>query len=141
MDRTRFPAAEGLHKGAYVLWQSGAGTPGVILIGSGSEVATVLEAGQSLAKEGINVRVVSMPSWDLFEKQPEAYRESVLPAACTRRIAVEAGSSMGWERYVGPAGRVVAINHFGASAPAKVLAEKFGFTAAGVARVARELPA
>lgn len=139
IDRTRHAPAAGLHKGAYVLWEQGSGTPDIVLIGSGSELAITLEAGQALAKDGVKVRVVSMPSWDLFEKQSPEYRDSVLPSACARRVAVEAACTMGWERYVGTRGRVVGLNHFGASAPAKVLAEKFGFTTANVLRVAREL--
>ena len=138
LDRSRYAPAAGLHKGAYTIWEQG-GAPDIILIGSGSELAIALEAGQALAKDGVKVRVVSMPSWDLFEKQTAEYRESVLPLACARRVAVEAACTMGWERYVGSGGRVVGLNHFGASAPAKVLAEKFGFTAANVLGVAREL--
>ncbi|MBP7830752.1 MAG: transketolase [Kiritimatiellae bacterium] len=135
----RAAAVGGVEQGAYVLWQSGAGEPDIILIGTGSETAVALDAGRILAGEGKRVRVVSMPSWELFERQPDSLKESVLPAACARRIAVEAGSPQGWDRYVGPAGRVIGLSRYGASAPYKTLAEKFGFTAAQVATHAREL--
>lgn len=135
----RAAAVGGVEQGAYVLWQSGAGEPDIILIGTGSETAVALDAGRILAGEGKRVRVVSMPSWELFERQPDSLKESVLPAACARRIAVEAGSPQGWDRYVGPAGRVVGLSRYGASAPYKTLAEKLGFTAAQVATHAREL--
>ena len=99
---------------------------------SGSEVGLIYEAGKKLAEQGRSVRVVSFPSWELFEKQDKAYRESVLPKKVTARIAVEAAASLGWERYVGPAGKIIAIDHYGASAPAKVIFEKFGFTVENV---------
>ena len=138
LDRTRFPAASNLDKGAYVLCQSGEGSPELILIASGSEVSLALEAAETLAA-ACNVRVVSMPSWELFDAQPEAYREDVLPPACRARLAIEAGSSQGWQRYTGDAGRILSIDHFGASAPNGVLAEKFGFTASNVINTAREM--
>ena len=139
IDRTVYPAASNLEKGAYVLWQSAAGTPDLILIGTGSEVSLALDAAKEVAKEGKIVRVVSMPSWDLFEKQSAEYRAQVLPADCKKRLAVEAGCSMGWTKYVGCKGGVMCIDHFGASAPAKVLAEKFGFTTANVIKLSKEL--
>lgn len=135
----RSAAGGGVEQGAYVLWQSGAGEPDLILIGTGSETAVALDAGRILAGEGKRVRVVSMPSWELFERQPDSLKESVLPAACARRIAVEAGSPQGWDRYVGPAGRVVGLSRYGASAPCKTLASKFGFTGEQVAQAAREM--
>ncbi|HBA82963.1 MAG TPA: transketolase [Verrucomicrobia bacterium] len=138
-DRTAYAPVSSMKKGAYVLWQSGEGAPELILMASGSEVSVVLEAGQTLAAAGTKVRVVNMPSWELFEKQPAAYREEVLPATCACRLAVEAASPFGWERYVGLQGRIHAIDRFGASAPAKVLAEKFGFTAAGIAGIAQQM--
>lgn len=139
LDRTQCASADGLLRGGYVLWENSA-TPEAILIATGSEIAITLEAGQRLANEdGRKVRVVSLPSWELFEKQPEAYRKSVLPEACTRRLAVEAGVSLGWERFVGREGRTICINRYGASAPAKILAEKFGFTANNVLEKARGL--
>ncbi len=141
LDRSGLAPASGLRQGAYILKEASGGPARmrVILIGTGSEVHVALEAARLLEAEGVPVRVVSMPSWELFEAQDAAYRESVLPPQVTARVAVEAASSFGWERYVGPAGRVVGIDRFGASAPAEVLAEKFGFTPENVARVAREL--
>ena len=109
------------------------------MVATGSEVEITLAAAQKLGEEGRNVRVVSMPSWELFEKQDEAYRESVLPDACTKRIAVEAGTSFGWERYVGRHGVVVSKDDFGASAPFKVLLEEFGFTTDNVYEKAKAL--
>ncbi|TAN35644.1 MAG: transketolase [Verrucomicrobia bacterium] len=139
LDRSKFPAASSIRNGAYTLWQSGQGTPDLILIGSGSEVAITLAAGEQLAAEGANVRVVNMASWDLFEQQTKKYRNDVLPPGCKRRVAVEAGCAMGWEKYVGNTGKVVGIDHFGASAPGKVLAEKFGFTTANIVETAKKL--
>jgi len=131
--------ATGLQKGGYILWETGEGTPDVILIGTGSEVTLVLEAGRRLAAEGIAARVVSLPSWEIFDRQPAAYRESVLPSAVRARVAVEAGIKLGWERYVGLDGTVIGMDGFGASAPAKVLFEKFGITADNVTEAARVL--
>ena len=141
LDRAKFPAAANLEKGAYILWESQPGrTPQVILIASGSEVAMTLEAGQALAAEdGKAVRVVSMPSWDLFERQTRKYRQSVLPPSCKRRVVVEAGVSMGWEKYGGLTAQYVTIDHFGESGHYKALAEKFGFTAAHILASARKL--
>jgi transketolase len=139
IDRKIYPPAEMLEKGAYTLWQSGQGLPDCILIASGSEVELALAAAKELAAAR-NVRVVSMPSWEFFEKQPQSYRDEVLPPACTKRLAVEAGCSFGWRKYVGDQGRTLCIDHFGASAPYKILAEKFGFTVANVvATVKKEL--
>jgi transketolase len=123
--------------GAYVL--ADAQDPQVILLATGSEVALALGAKKLLAEEGIAARVVSMPSWELFEAQPRAYRDSILPPAVTARVAVEAGVSQGLERYVGLQGEIVALHRFGASAPYKVLAEKLGFTAEVVAARARSV--
>jgi transketolase len=139
LDRAKYASAQGLRQGAYTLWQSGEGTPELIMIGSGSELSIALEAAHTLADEGLNVRVVSMPSWELFEQQSADYRAAVLPAECRKRLAVEAGCSLGWERYVGPDGLVIGIDHFGASAPCERLAQEFGFTAANVLAKAREL--
>ena len=139
LDRARYPKASKLEQGAYVLWQSAPGRPKLILIATGSEVHVALEAACELAKGGPVVRVVSMPSWELFEKQPEAYRRSVLPPYCRRRLAIEAGVTRGWDRYVGPEGRVLGLDRFGASAPYKVLAKEYGFTAEHVVRLASEL--
>jgi transketolase len=138
IDRSVYPPASNVEKGAYVLWQSADGKPGLILIASGSEVSLALAAAKELAKDRV-VRVVSMPSWDLFEKQDEAYRRQVLPPDCGARLAIEAGSGMGWEKYVGDRGRVLAVNRYGASAPYKVIAEKLGFTTDNVVKLASEV--
>jgi transketolase len=130
-------ATRAASRGAYVLWESGA--PRVILIGTGSEVHLALEAGHVLAAEGIGVRVVSMPSCDLFEREPAAYRDEVLPPAITARVAVEAAVRFGWDRYVGPAGEVVGLDRFGGSAPYKVLYRELGLTAEAVAAAARRV--
>jgi len=140
IDRSVYPSASNVAKGAYVLCQSGEGTPDLIMMASGSEVELAMQAAEIIAGE-INVRVVSMPSWELFEAQPAAYREEVLPRACTKRLAIEAGVSFGWERYVGRCGKKLCLNRFGASAPYKILAEKFGFTVDNVLRIVREMTA
>jgi transketolase len=139
LDRTGLAPAQGLRRGGYVLWESDAGTPDVILIGTGSEVHIALEAGQRLAEGEVSVRVVSLPSWELFDKQSEGYRESVLPAAVRARVAVEAGITLGWEHYVGLDGAVIGMAGFGASAPAGVLYEEFGITVEQVVARARAL--
>ncbi|MCU0844950.1 MAG: transketolase [Spirochaetes bacterium] len=119
--------ALGLHRGAYVLWDPKRALD-VILMASGSEVHIALDAAKELESAGIGARVVSFPSWDLFEKQPESYRQGVLPTAVSRRVVIEAGLSMGWERHAGDGALYITLEHFGASAPAGVLAERFGFT-------------
>jgi len=129
--------AEGVARGGYVL--SDAENPQLILIATGSEVALALEAQTRLAQEGIAARVVSLPSWERFEAQPQDYRDAVLPPAVTARLAIEAGVSLGWERFVGPKGAVLGQDRFGASAPYRVLAEKFGFTVENVVARAKEL--
>ena len=139
LDRGKHPSANGLAQGGYVIGGAEYDKPDLILIASGSEVSLITSAAETLGQDGIKVRCVSMPSWDLFDAQPDSYRENVLPQSVTRRLAVEAGSPMGWERYVGPAGDVVAIDHFGASAPAKVLLKEFGFSADNVVARARKL--
>jgi transketolase len=139
IDRSKYASAEGLTRGAYVLADADGAAPQIILIGTGSEVYLALDAYEKLAAEGIGARVVSMPSWDLFEKQPQQYKDEVLPPAVTARLAIEAAVPFGWDRYVGAKGAVIGLNRFGASAPWKVLAEKFGFTSANVARRAKEL--
>ena len=115
------------------------GPPEIILIASGSEVALVVEAHEMLTAQGIRSRVVSMPSWDIFEHQPQSYRESVLPPAVKARLAVEQGSALGWDRYVGPDGRVIGMKTFGASAPLKELQRKFGFEPERVVAAAMEV--
>ncbi|MEA1926770.1 MAG: transketolase [Candidatus Auribacterota bacterium] len=139
LDRTRYAPASGLSKGGYTLWNSSEGKPEVILIGTGSELETALKAGEELSGEGISVRVVSMPSWELFDQQTKEYRESVLPPEISARVAVEAGITLGWEHYVGLNGTAVGLDRFGASAPAKILYEKFGITPRTVAQRAREM--
>ncbi|HRO91324.1 MAG TPA: transketolase, partial [Promineifilum sp.] len=126
LDRTVMASADGLRRGAYVLADLGGGRPEIILMASGSEVSLIVEAGQRLAEQGHSVRLVSFPSWELFDEQDEAYRAEVLPADITRRVAVEAGVAQGWHRWVGDAGRVIALDRFGASAPAKVVFEQLG---------------
>jgi transketolase len=138
-DRKSLMPSCNLLKGAYTLWESAKEGHEIILMASGSEVSLVLEAGRKLAAEGKAVRVVSFPSWELFEAQSADYRATVLPASCTRRLAVEAGATQGWEKYVGSQGRMIGINHFGASAPAGTLAKEFGFTVDNVYRAALEL--
>ncbi|MGE4490427.1 MAG: transketolase C-terminal domain-containing protein, partial [Kiritimatiellales bacterium] len=137
-DRQELPSACNLQKGAYTIWESGS-EPEIIILASGSEVWISIEAGKKLAAEGKSVRVVSFPSWELFEKQDAEYKESVLPATCTCRLSVEAGTTYGWDKYVGTAGRKIGIDHFGASAPGGVLAEKFGINADNVYKTAKEM--
>ena len=132
IDRSKYHPSDGLRRGAYVLADSGSDKPEVILISSGSEVHLTLEAYEKLSAEGLRVRVVSMPSWELFERQPEGYRKEVFPCDITVRISVEAGSTFGWHRYVGPSGIALGIDRFGASAPGTVVLEKFGFTSENI---------
>ncbi len=139
IDRQKFAPASGVAKGAYVLADPADGKkPQVILIGTGSELSLALEGWEALAKEGIAARVVSMPSWDLFEKQDKAYQDSVLPAEVPARVAIEQGSTMGWERYTGRLGAVIGMHSFGASAPMKSLMTKFGFTPEKVVEIAKQ---
>jgi transketolase len=129
LDRKKFAGADGLLRGGYVLSDIGDKPPGIILMASGSEVPIALEAANKLKEKDIAVRVVSMPSWELFDRQPEEYRQQVLPPEINARIAIEAGATQGWHRYLGNRAAVVGIDHFGASAPYKTLYEKFGITA------------
>jgi transketolase len=137
VDRTKYATAAGLRQGAYVLGDSD-GAPEVIFMGTGSELQLCVAAHEQLKAEGIKSRVVSMPCWELFERQPEEYRESVLPASVRARVAVEAGTSLGWRRYTGIDGRIIARRDFGASAPLKELLKQFGFTVENVVAAARE---
>lgn len=139
LDRAVYAAADGVHRGAYILWESSPDLPQIILIGTGTEVHVALHAGAKLAGDGFTVRVVSMPSWELFDQQPKEYRESVLPWAVRARVAVEAGVRLGWEHYVGLDGAVVGMDRFGASAPGEVLYREFGITAERVASEAKAL--
>jgi transketolase len=139
LDRsTQYASAEGLHQGGYVLSEATADQPQVILIASGSEVPIALKAAEMMIAKGYPTRVVSMPSWELFDAQPAEYRDQILPPAVKAKIAIEAGSAQGWHRFVGDAGRIVALDHFGASAPAQTLFEKFGLTAEHVVEKALE---
>jgi transketolase len=138
-DRSKYASASGVARGAYVMADSAGGPPEIILIGSGSEVSLVVAAHEHLASQGIRSRVVSMPSWDIFERQPQAYRDSVLPPQVTARIAVEQGSVLAWEHYAGAVGRVIGMKTFGASAPLRELQRKFGFEPEGVVAAAKEL--
>jgi transketolase len=139
VDRSLYGAAEGLRRGAYVLADLGQGTPQVILMASGSEVSLILEAGHNLAREGVAVRVVSFPSWELFCDQDQAYRDTVLPPQIEKRVSVEAGISLGWHRWVGSFGKIIGLDHYGASAPAGEVFKAFGFTVENVEHTAREL--
>ncbi|HXL64535.1 MAG TPA: transketolase [Xanthobacteraceae bacterium] len=138
-DRGKYASAAGVARGAYVMAEASGGSPEIILIASGSEVALVVQAHDALAAQGIRSRVVSMPSWDIFEQQPQSYRDEVLTPAIKARLAVEQGSTLGWDRYIGPAGRVIGMKTFGASAPLKELDRKFGFEPDRVVSVALEL--
>jgi transketolase len=138
-DRGKYASAAGVARGAYVMADAPNGSPEIILIASGSEVALVVQAHEALTARGTRSRVVSMPSWDIFERQPQSYREEVLPAAVTARLAVEQGSTLGWSEYVGPRGRVIGMKTFGASAPLKELDRKFGFEPEHVVSVALEV--
>jgi transketolase len=139
LDRTKYAPASGVAQGAYVLADPPVGKPEVILIASGSEVSLAVQAHEKLIAEGIRSRVVSMPSWDIFEHQTQEYQEKVLPPEVLARVAIEQASTFGWERYVGPKGRVIGMHTFGASAPLKELQKKFGFEPEEVVSVAKEL--
>jgi transketolase len=137
LDRSRNAPASGLARGGYVLSEAPERKPDVILIGTGSEVSLCIAARDVLKSQGVGARVVSLPSWELFEEQDEAYRESVLPAAVRARVSVEAATTLGWERYVGPEGASIGMHEFGASAPGKDVMRHFGFTAEKIAAAAK----
>jgi len=139
LDRGKYASASGVAKGAYVLADAPAGNPEVILIASGSEVSLAVSAHETLLAEGIRSRVVSMPSWDIFDRQTQEYRDSVLPPHVKARVSVEQASTFGWERYVGSSGQTIGMKTFGASAPLKELQRKFGFEPDRVAAAAKEL--
>jgi transketolase len=138
-DRTKYAPASGVAKGAYVLADVDGGKPDVILMGTGSELHLCVEAYEKLKAEGIKARVVSMPSWELFEKQDAAYKESVFPPSVTARVSVEMAATFGWERYVGPKGKMIGMHTFGASAPLKDVLKKFGFLTENVVAAAKEV--
>ncbi len=139
LDRTKYASAEGVQKGAYILADAPGGDPEIIFMGTGTELQLCVAAHEQLTSEGIRSRVVSMPCWELFERQSPEYRESVLPNAVRARVACEAGTTLGWREFVGLDGRIVARREFGASAPLSVLLKEFGFTAEAVAQHGREL--
>ena len=138
LDRAKYAPASGLAKGAYVLADADGGRPQVILIGTGSEVSLCVAAYEQLKTEGVQARVVSMPSWELFERQPREYRDQVLPPSVGARVAVEQGVAVGWEKYTGAGGAIIAMTRFGASAPFQQLQKKFGFTVENVVAAAKE---
>jgi transketolase len=138
LDRTKYAPAAGLAKGAYVLADAPGGNPEALIIGTGSEVSLAVAAHEQLVKEGIRSRVISMPCWELFDCQPQAYRDAVLPPSVTARVAVEQATTLGWERYVGLTGRIIGMHTFGASAPLKELQKKFGFEPENVSRAVKE---
>jgi transketolase len=136
-DRTKYPSAEELRKGAYIMSEAAGGKPDIIIIATGSEVAIALEAQATLAAQGVAARVVNMPCWELFDEQPKEYRDQVLPPGVKARLAVEAGSPLGWHKYVGASGGIVGIeNRYGSSAPYKTLAKEYGFTGENVVKQA-----
>jgi transketolase len=140
LDRTTYAAAAGAQRGAYILADATDGKPDVLLLATGSEVALCIDAYEQLKAEGINARVVSMPSWEIFEyycRQHPEYRERVLPAAVTARVSVEQASTFGWERYVGMTGHTIGMQTFGASAPLKALQQTFGFTPEAIVAAAK----
>jgi len=139
LDRARCASAEGLRRGAYVLSDAEGGKPALILIASGSEVGLIVAAAERLRGDGIAVRCVSMPSWELFDAQPARYRDAVLPPGVTARLAVELGVAQGWHRYVGDRGAMLGVDRFGASAPAEVLLREYGFTVERVVARGKEL--
>jgi transketolase len=136
LDRTKFAPAAGLAKGGYSL--NAEPKPDLLLIGTGSEVHLCVEAAEKLAAEGVRARIVSLPSWELFDRQPREYRDSVLPPGVTARVCVEMGAAFGWERFAGPGGAVIGMHTFGASAPIKDLVKHFGFTVDAVVAAARK---
>jgi len=137
LDRTVYTPACGVAKGAYVLADSP--NPKLIFIASGSEVSLCIDAHEALKSEGIPTRVVSMPSWELFEQQPASYRNQVLPPTITARLAIEQASTLGWHRYIGDKGTIIGMNTFGASAPLKDVQKKFGFTPTRILQAAKDL--
>jgi len=139
LDRTKYAPASGVAKGAYVLLDAEGGKPDVLLLASGTEIQHVVVAEQKLRADGIKARIVSMPSWELFEQQDAAYRESVLPSSVTARVSIEMGAVLGWDRYVGPKGKILGMRSFGASAPLKDLLKKFGFSPDEVVAAAKQL--
>ena len=139
LERTKYASASGVSRGAYVLADAPGANPQVILIASGSEVSLAVNAHETLIAQGIRSRVVSMPSWEIFDQQTQEYQDSVLPPGVDARVAIEQASTFGWERYVGSSGRIIGMKTFGASAPLKELQRKFGFEPEHVVAAARGL--
>jgi transketolase len=139
LPNTAERAYEGVKKGAYVVAEAKNGRPEALLLASGSEVSLAVKAQEALAEEGIHVSVISMPSWDRFEKQSADYKEQVLPRAVKKRLAIEMAASLGWERYVGEEGDILAIDRFGASAPGEKIMEEYGFTVGNVVKRVKAL--
>jgi transketolase len=139
LDREKFAKAEGLHKGAYVLADLGEEKPEIILMATGSEVDLIVKAGEKLAEEGVNVRLVSFPCWSFFENQPQSYHNAVLDPSIEKRIAVEAGVSLGWEKWVGSKGAIIGVDKYGASAPYEKIFEEYGLTADQIYKKAKAL--
>jgi len=138
LDRAKYASAAGLAKGAYVLADAPGGDPEVLLIATGSEVSLCVAAHEQLVREGIRSRVISMPSWELFDDQPVEYQDAVMPPSVKARVAVEQATTLGWERYVGSSGRTLGMKTFGASAPLKELQKKFGFEPERVVAAAKQ---
>ena len=139
LDRTKFAPASGVAKGGYVLLDAEGGKPDVILIATGTELQHIVAAADLLKAEGIKARLVSLPCFELFDEQAAAYRDSVLPPSITARVSIEMSSTFGWDRYVGPKGKMIGMHSFGASAPLKDLLNKFGFTPQHVVQAAKEV--
>ncbi|MDD2542774.1 MAG: transketolase C-terminal domain-containing protein, partial [Desulfuromonadaceae bacterium] len=139
LDRLRYAPAEGLRRGAYIVADAAGGNPDLILIATGSELHLALTAQEDLYRLDVRASVVSMPCWKLFDGQPQAYRDSVLPPQVTKRLAIEAGSPLGWHKYVGTAGDILAVEHFGASSPGEIVLREYGFTVENVCQRALAL--
>jgi transketolase len=139
LDRSRYASAQGVRRGAYVLSEAANGKPQLVLIASGSEVGLIVAAAERLHQEGIAVRCVSMPSWDLFDALSKAERDAVIPPSVPARLAVEAAATQGWHRYIGDAGDVIGVDRFGASAPGETVLRQYGFTLDNVCASARAL--
>lgn len=139
LEGTKERAMEGVNKGAYIISDSNHDTPDLLLLASGSEVHLAIKAQETLKAKGIDARVISMPSWDRFEKQDEQYKKAILPDHVKKRLAIEMASPFGWERYVGDEGKVIGIQTFGASAPGHRVMEEYGFTVENVVKQAEEL--
>jgi transketolase len=139
LDRSRYASAEGLRRGGYVLADPEDGDPEVILIATGSEVALAAAAHEQLLSAGTRSRVVSLPCWELFDRQDQGYRDSVLPPAIRARVSIEEAATVGWDRWVGPSGRMIGMHTFGSSAPLKDVQSKFGFTPDKIAEAARDV--